>query len=229
MRELLTDPALEGVCAAPFDAARHLPLPPISSPDSDASSTRTTSTSTGARATKEKGKGGGGKSGEVALERELQAAFRNVTAVMDCVGCEKCRVWGKLQLMGVATALKVLVAERKASEAIQAAAAAHAAAKKNKAAEGGGSRPRSAAASPLPPPPPLVLERNEVVALVNLFERLSRSMNTVREMQARLDAGEVPAWPPGVDRARAREAGGGGGGGRGGVGGDALAGALGVF
>lgn len=27
---------------------------------------------------------------------------------MDCVGCEKCRLWGKLQVQGLGTALKIL-------------------------------------------------------------------------------------------------------------------------
>lgn len=30
------------------------------------------------------------------------------SAVMDCVGCEKCRLWGKLQVSGLGTALKIL-------------------------------------------------------------------------------------------------------------------------
>mmetsp|Transcript_20462 Transcript_20462/g.62291 ORF Transcript_20462/g.62291 Transcript_20462/m.62291 type:complete len:117 (+) Transcript_20462:1544-1894(+) len=30
---------------------------------------------------------------------------------MDCVGCEKCRLWGKLQIMGIGTAFKVLFAD----------------------------------------------------------------------------------------------------------------------
>lgn len=34
------------------------------------------------------------------LKRQLQGHFRNMTSVMDCVGCEKCKMWGKLQLMG---------------------------------------------------------------------------------------------------------------------------------
>lgn len=38
----------------------------------------------------------------------LRAQFRNVSALMDCVGCEKCRLWGKLQFLGVGTALKLL-------------------------------------------------------------------------------------------------------------------------
>lgn len=47
--------------------------------------------------------------GVAALE-ELRANFRNVSAVLDCVGCEKCRLWGKLQFLGLGTALKVRVA-----------------------------------------------------------------------------------------------------------------------
>lgn len=27
---------------------------------------------------------------------------------MDCVGCEKCRLWGKLQVLGLGTALKIV-------------------------------------------------------------------------------------------------------------------------
>jgi hypothetical protein len=34
------------------------------------------------------------------LKSQLQAAFQNITRVMDCVGCEKCKLWGKLQTLG---------------------------------------------------------------------------------------------------------------------------------
>ena len=30
---------------------------------------------------------------------------------MDCVSCEKCKLWGKLQILGIGTALKVLLSE----------------------------------------------------------------------------------------------------------------------
>ena len=43
---------------------------------------------------------------------ELRLHFRNISAVMDCVGCEKCRLWGKLQTLGLGTALKVRCATR---------------------------------------------------------------------------------------------------------------------
>lgn len=35
-----------------------------------------------------------------ALLASMQEAFRNITRVMDCVGCEKCKLWGKLQTLG---------------------------------------------------------------------------------------------------------------------------------
>lgn len=34
------------------------------------------------------------------LKLDLQKHFQNITMVMDCVGCEKCKLWGKLQILG---------------------------------------------------------------------------------------------------------------------------------
>ncbi|KAB2573972.1 Endoplasmic oxidoreductin-1 protein [Lasiodiplodia theobromae] len=42
------------------------------------------------------------------LKEDFKHRFRNVSRVMDCVGCDKCRLWGKLQVTGYGTALKVL-------------------------------------------------------------------------------------------------------------------------
>jgi len=42
------------------------------------------------------------------LKEEFKEHFRNVSRIMDCVGCDKCRLWGKVQTTGIATALKVL-------------------------------------------------------------------------------------------------------------------------
>ncbi|CAL1707294.1 unnamed protein product [Somion occarium] len=42
------------------------------------------------------------------LKEEFKQHFRNVTRIMDCVGCDKCRLWGKVQTSGVGTALKIL-------------------------------------------------------------------------------------------------------------------------
>jgi len=41
---------------------------------------------------------------------ELRNMFRNVSMIMNCVSCEKCRVWGKLNTLGLGTALKVMSA-----------------------------------------------------------------------------------------------------------------------
>ena len=46
--------------------------------------------------------GGGG------LKEDFRNRFRNVSRLMECVGCDKCRLWGKLQTVGYGTALKVL-------------------------------------------------------------------------------------------------------------------------
>ncbi|KAI9811348.1 MAG: endoplasmic oxidoreductin-1 [Pycnora praestabilis] len=44
----------------------------------------------------------------VGLKEDFRNRFRNVSRLMDCVGCDKCRLWGKLQTAGYGTALKVL-------------------------------------------------------------------------------------------------------------------------
>ncbi|KAF2085624.1 endoplasmic oxidoreductin [Saccharata proteae CBS 121410] len=44
----------------------------------------------------------------IELKEDFRNRFRNVSRVMDCVGCDKCRLWGKLQTAGYGTALKVL-------------------------------------------------------------------------------------------------------------------------
>lgn len=42
------------------------------------------------------------------LKEEFKRHFRNISRIMDCVGCEKCKLWGKIQTLGIGTALKVL-------------------------------------------------------------------------------------------------------------------------
>lgn len=42
------------------------------------------------------------------LKEDFRNRFRNVSRTMDCVGCDKCRLWGKLQIAGYGTALKIL-------------------------------------------------------------------------------------------------------------------------
>lgn len=39
---------------------------------------------------------------------ELKMRFRNISEIMDCVGCQKCKLHGKLQIYGLATMFKIL-------------------------------------------------------------------------------------------------------------------------
>lgn len=45
---------------------------------------------------------------EQKFKLEFRDRFRNISAIMDCVSCQKCRLWGKIQTVGLGTALKVL-------------------------------------------------------------------------------------------------------------------------
>ncbi|EGV62504.1 endoplasmic oxidoreductin-1 [Yamadazyma tenuis] len=45
---------------------------------------------------------------EPELKNEVRAKFRNISSIMDCVGCDRCRMWGKLQTIGYGTAFKIL-------------------------------------------------------------------------------------------------------------------------
>lgn len=45
------------------------------------------------------------------LKEEFRLHFLNISTIMDCVGCEKCRLWGKLQTQGLGTALKILFSD----------------------------------------------------------------------------------------------------------------------
>jgi hypothetical protein len=45
------------------------------------------------------------------LRSEFFVKFHNISRVMDCVGCEKCRLWGKLQTLGLGTAIKIVLGQ----------------------------------------------------------------------------------------------------------------------
>ncbi|KAJ7496038.1 hypothetical protein B0H11DRAFT_2001621 [Mycena galericulata] len=85
------------------------------------------------------------------LKEEFKVHFRNVSRIMDCVGCDKCRLWGKVQTTGVATALKILFEmDEKALDP----AANH-----------------------------NLLQRSEVVALINTLHRFSESLEAVESFR----------------------------------------------
>ncbi|CAN0911508.1 Endoplasmic reticulum oxidoreductin-1 [Linum grandiflorum] len=87
------------------------------------------------------------------LKQNIQEQFRNISALMDCVGCEKCRLWGKLQVLGLGTALKILFSDNGEETSVQT----------------------------------LELQRNEVIALINLLNRLSESVKFVHEKGAAVE------------------------------------------
>lgn len=46
---------------------------------------------------------------EPSIAQEFAAHFKNITSsIMDCVACDKCRLWGKIQIHGLGTAFKIL-------------------------------------------------------------------------------------------------------------------------
>lgn len=44
----------------------------------------------------------------LALKSQFKNHFRNISVILDCVACERCKLWGKLQINGLGTALKIL-------------------------------------------------------------------------------------------------------------------------
>jgi len=106
------------------------------------------------------------------LREEFKTHFRNVTRIMDCVGCDKCRLWGKVQTTGIATALKVLFElDEKALS-----------------------------------PQTNLLQRSEIVALMNTLYRFSESLRAVddfRQMWRNLDATETKVIAANVEKSTA--------------------------
>ncbi|OAY25179.1 endoplasmic reticulum oxidoreductin-1 [Manihot esculenta] len=96
------------------------------------------------------------------LKQKIQGEFRNISALMDCIGCEKCRLWGKLQVLGLGTALKILFSDNGWDHLGQT----------------------------------LQLQRNEVIALMNLLNRLSESVKLVHEMGSALEMMKGQIAPP---------------------------------
>jgi len=39
---------------------------------------------------------------------ELQRRFQQLTTLMECVGCDRCKLWGTLQILGMGTALRII-------------------------------------------------------------------------------------------------------------------------
>uniref|UniRef100_A0A8C6KTX2 ERO1-like protein alpha n=1 Tax=Nothobranchius furzeri TaxID=105023 RepID=A0A8C6KTX2_NOTFU len=92
------------------------------------------------------------------LKEDIRLAFLNISRIMDCVGCFKCRLWGKLQTQGLGTALKILFSERQI-EAL----------------------PKSSENRPS-----FQLNRQEIVSLLNAFGRISTSIRELKNFRSLL-------------------------------------------
>ncbi|KAL0969856.1 hypothetical protein UPYG_G00233280 [Umbra pygmaea] len=100
----------------------------------------------------------GNKEEAASLKEDLRLTFFNISRIMDCVGCFKCRLWGKLQTQGLGTALKILFSER-LIEAL----------------------PRSINTNPT-----FQLSRQELVSLLNAFGRISTSIRELENFRSLL-------------------------------------------
>lgn len=88
------------------------------------------------------------------LKEDFKVHFRNISGILDCVGCDKCRLWGKVQFTGMGTALKILFS--------------------------GDSGPHSTISKgDISNFMPFQLTRGEIVALINAFAKLSASIEEV--------------------------------------------------
>lgn len=111
---------------------------------------------------------------------------------MDCVGCDKCRLWGKLQVSGLGTALKILFElDEKALEWVAMFRAVP-----------GAVLIRS------PKINPDLLQRSEVVALFNTLHRISESLAAVddfRKMYAATQATSAESGKRRSGKGKARD------------------------
>lgn len=102
---------------------------------------------------------GGDEKEAAKLKEDIRLAFLNISRIMDCVGCFKCRLWGKLQTQGLGTALKILFSERQI-EALPTSS---------------GQRPS------------FQLSRQEIVSLLNAFGRISTSIRELKNFRSLLE------------------------------------------
>uniref|UniRef100_H3AMX3 Endoplasmic reticulum oxidoreductase 1 beta n=1 Tax=Latimeria chalumnae TaxID=7897 RepID=H3AMX3_LATCH len=99
----------------------------------------------------------GNKKEAQTLKEEFRLHFKNISRIMDCVGCDKCRLWGKLQTQGLGTALKILFSEREIQNLPE-----------NSPSKG------------------FQLTRQEIVSLLNAFGRLSTSIKELQDFKVLL-------------------------------------------
>ncbi|ETN81333.1 endoplasmic Reticulum Oxidoreductin 1 [Necator americanus] len=103
------------------------------------------------------------------LREEFRSHFLNISRIMDCVACDKCRLWGKVQIHGMGTALKILFSDLPHSH-------------------------YRIGADGVTQGAPFQLTRNEVVSLFQSLGRYSSSIKEVGEFRKEMLPGH-----PGID------------------------------
>lgn len=129
---------------------------------------------------------------------------------MDCVTCEKCRVWGKLQILGVGTAIKILLhpVDKIVSPSVTVSTKIeHGGASSGASGspvEGMAGEHEAAAGATAPATcdvlatkqrPRLTLSRQEIIALLNTLNQFSNSLifaAEAAELAGRADIAEQP-------------------------------------
>ncbi|CRL00913.1 CLUMA_CG014418, isoform A [Clunio marinus] len=91
------------------------------------------------------------------MKFEFREKFLNISRIMDCVGCDKCRLWGKLQTQGMGTALKILFSGKFEYDVDRSGFYVINGTKKQQ----------------------FKLQRTEIVSLFNAFGRLSNSIHSL--------------------------------------------------
>ncbi|ODV83424.1 hypothetical protein CANARDRAFT_203209 [[Candida] arabinofermentans NRRL YB-2248] len=92
--------------------------------------------------------------GSSLIKDEFRENFRNISRIMDCVHCDRCRLWGKVQTTGYGTALKILFElENSADSDI----------------------------------PDFEITKIELVALINTFDRLSKTVAAIENFKKLYD------------------------------------------
>lgn len=99
------------------------------------------------------------------LKEQVRLKFMNVSRIIDCIGCDKCRLWGKIQVQGLGTALKILFSGDMAGPDTVINHQTHRM------------------------PSEFQLRRMEIVSLVNAIGRLSTSIKYIDDFRRLLNSG----------------------------------------
>ena len=125
---------------------------------------------------------------------------------MDCVTCDKCRVWGKLQVLGIGTAIKILlhpadqIVTSTATVSTKNANTDRSVGTDSNTAGAGGPTPADAATATCDvldtkQRPKLTLNRQEIIALLNTLNQFSNSLIFAADAAELAGRADIPEQP----------------------------------